>query len=66
MIRRLGGEVVLTPAELGMHGAINALLRDSDTRTDVFAVRQFENPRNLLAHEHSTGPQLLKQVGVRL
>lgn len=66
MIRRLGGEVVLTPAELGMHGAVNALLRDSDTGTDVYAVRQFENPRNLLAHEHATGPQLLKQVGVRL
>ncbi len=66
MIRRLGGEVVLTPAELGMHGAVNALLRDSDTGTDVYAVRQFENPRNSLAHERSTGPQLLRQVGVRL
>jgi cysteine synthase A len=66
MIRRLGGEVVLTPAELGMPGAVDALRLDADTGTDVYAVRQFENPRNALAHEQSTGPQLLHQVGARL
>jgi cysteine synthase A len=66
MIRRLGGEVVLTPAELGMHGAVDALARDAAAGTDVYAVRQFENPLNVLAHEHTTGPQLLEQVGVAL
>src|SRR3990170_3849073 len=50
MIRRLGGEVVLTPVEQGMNGAIEALLQDSATEADVYAVRQFENPRNVLAH----------------
>ena len=29
MIRRLGGDVVLTPAEQGMDGAVAALLQDS-------------------------------------
>jgi cysteine synthase A len=66
MIRRLGGEVVLTPAELGMHGALDALARDAAAGTDVYAVRQFENPRNVLAHERTTGPQLLEQVGMPL
>jgi len=66
MIRRLGGDVVLTPAEQGMDGAIGALQRDSDTETDVYAARQFENPRNLFAHRHSTGPELIQQVGARL
>src|SRR5262249_33585441 len=60
MIRRLGGEVVLTPAEQGMNGAVDALLQDSETNTDVFAVRQFENQRNVLAHQLTTGPQLIE------
>lgn len=66
MIRRLGGEVVLTPAEQGMNGAVTALLDDSVSEPDVYAVRQFENPRNLLAHQGTTGPQLIEQVGARL
>jgi cysteine synthase len=66
MIRRLGGDVVLTPAEQGMDGAVAALLRDSGTEADLYAARQFENPRNVFAHQHSTGPELIQQVGVRL
>lgn len=63
MIRRLGGEVVLTPAEEGMNGAVAALTRDSEAEGDVYAVRQFENERNVLAHRLTTGPQLIEQVG---
>jgi cysteine synthase A len=63
MIRRLGGEVVLTSAEEGMNGAVAALTRDSEAEADVYAVRQFENERNVLAHRLTTGPQLIEQVG---
>ena len=66
MIRRLGGEVVLTPAEQGIGGAVAALVRDLAIEPDLFAARQFENPRNVFAHRHSTGPELIQQVGVRL
>jgi len=66
MIRRLGGDVVLTPAAEGMDGAVAALLLDSGNQADVYAARQFENPRNVFAHRHSTGPELIQQVGVRL
>jgi cysteine synthase A len=67
MIRRLGGDVVLTPATQGMDGAIDALVRDSSgADADMYAARQFENPRNVFAHRHSTGPELIQQVGVRL
>src|SRR3954451_18312250 len=66
MIRRLGGDVVLTPADQGMDGAVAALLHDSGTEADLYAARQFENPRNVFAHQHSTGPELIQQVGVRL
>jgi cysteine synthase A len=66
MIRRLGGEVVLTPADQGMGGAVAALLQDSGTEADMYAARQFENPRNVFAHQHTTGPELIQQVGLRL
>ncbi len=66
MIRRLGGEVVLTPADQGMGGAVSAMLLDTSTQADLYAARQFENPRNVFAHRHSTGPQLIQQAGVRL
>jgi len=66
MIRRLGGEVVLTPAESGMSGAVGALADDAAANPDVYAVRQFENLDNADAHAMSTGPQLIRQVGVPL
>jgi cysteine synthase len=66
MIRRLGGDVVLTPAERGMEGAVAALLQDSGAEANLYTARQFENPRNVFAHQHSTGPELIQQVGVRL
>ena len=66
MIRRLGGDVVLTPAEGGMDGAVAALRQDFATEANLYAARQFENPRNVFAHQHSTGPELIQQVGVRL
>jgi cysteine synthase A len=66
MIRRLGGDVVLTPAEQGMDGALTALREDSVAEADLYAARQFENPRNTFAHRHSTGPELIQQVGARL
>jgi cysteine synthase A len=66
MIRRLGGEVVLTPAERGMDGAVGALTDEAAANPEVYAVRQFENPHNVEAHAMSTGPQLISQVGVPL
>jgi len=66
MIRRLGGDVVLTPAEEGMDGAVAALRHDCESEGDVYAARQFENPRNVIAHRQSTGPELITQVGVGL
>ena len=66
MIRRLGGEVVLTGAEQGMDGAVAAMVHDLGAEPDLYAARQFENPRNVFAHQHSTGPELIQQIGVRL
>jgi hypothetical protein len=56
MIRRLGGDVVLTPAEQGMDGAVAAMLRAWATEPDLYAARQFENPRNVPRTGTRPGP----------
>lgn len=57
LIRALGGEVILTPAERGMGGAIE---RAEEMARDInaFVPSQFTNQKNLLAHYSTTGPQI--------
>jgi len=62
MIRRYGGEVVLTPAAGGIAGAIVETRRMAADDARVFLPRQFENPLNALAHQRITGPELLSQI----
>lgn len=58
LMKAYGAEVVLTPAALGMTGAIekaNALAAKVD---NSFIPGQFENPANPAAHFASTGPEI--------
>ena len=64
IIRRYGGEVVLTPAADGVAGA---MLRTEQLAADdasIFLPRQFTNPANAEAHERTTGPELLAALPV--
>lgn len=63
IIRRYGGEVVLTPEAQGVLGAIEATRQMAAEDRRVFLPRQFENPQNALAHQRVTGPELIAQVG---
>lgn len=66
MIQRYGGEVILTSKEKGVEGSIaesEAIAAKDDA---VFLPRQFANPLNALAHQRSTGPELISQVGRRI
>lgn len=63
MIRRYGGEVVLTPPAGGVLGSIEETRRMAAADPRVFLPRQFENPLNALAHQRHTGPELLSQIG---
>lgn len=66
IIKRFGAEVVLTPQDLGVLGAIEETRRMAATDPRVFLPRQFENPLNARAHQRETGPELIQQVGTTI
>jgi cysteine synthase A len=66
MIRRFGGEVVLTPHADGMAGALSRTEEMAAADPHVFLPRQFANVENARAHELRTGPELIAQVGERI
>jgi cysteine synthase A len=63
MFRHLGAELVLTPAEQGMKGAI---LRAEELVGEIpgaVMARQFANPANPLVHELTTGREIWSDTG---
>lgn len=62
MLKALGAELVLTPAEEAMNGAIaHAEQMRCDDR--YYMPHQFENPDNVRAHYEGTGSEIVAQVG---
>ena len=58
LLQAYGAELVLTPGEQGMKGAIakaEELLQQDDT---AVMLGQFTNPANPVAHEHTTGEEI--------
>jgi cysteine synthase A len=66
IIKRYGGETVLTPQDRGVLGAIEETRRMAAADPNVFLTRQFENPLNARAHQRETGPELIQQVGTTI
>ena len=58
MLRLLGAEVVLTPAEEGMRGAIAEAERILAATPNSFMPRQFDNPANPEIHERTTAEEI--------
>lgn len=58
----LGAEILLTPAEEGMNGAIERA-KELAEKPDFFWVDQFENEANVKAHYETTGKEIVEQVG---
>ncbi len=58
-----GAELVLTPAAKGMAGAVAEAKRIAEETPDAWIVGQFTNPDNPLAHERTTGPEILEDLG---
>jgi len=58
ILRALGADFVLSPASLGMKGAMDEAIRLMDELPNAWMPRQFENPANPRIHETTTGPEI--------
>jgi len=63
LIKALGGELILTPAEQGISGAINKVKEIQANEPNVFVPQQFENPDNPRVHYEETAHELWEQMG---
>jgi cysteine synthase A len=64
LLRAYGAELLLTPREAGMEGAIRAA-RELCEKHGYFMPMQFENPANPAAHARTTGPEIITQMAER-
>lgn len=62
LMRALGAEVVNTPTELGIKGAIAKAKELSESIPGAFVPQQFANPANPDAHYKTTGPEIWEQM----
>lgn len=63
LMKQFGAELILTPAEKGMKGAIdkvNELIAENPNR--YFLPGQFDNPANPKIHEATTGPEIYRDL----
>lgn len=57
-IKYFGGELILTPKEVGVTGAYNAAREIAETEKDHFWVNQFSNEFNVDIHYNQTAPEI--------
>ena len=66
VLRALGAELILTPADQGMKGAIAAAEELNAARTGSFMPQQFANPANPDVHERTTAEEIWCDTGGRV
>jgi len=66
LMKALGAEIVHTPTDKGMEGAIEKAKQLKDEIKGSFIPNQFENMANPLAHYKTTGPEIYKQLEGKL
>ena len=60
LVTRYGAEVVLTPGDDDMGGAVARARQIVDRHPNCIELRQFENPANPQVHRETTGPEILQ------
>jgi cysteine synthase A len=58
MLKAFGADLVLTPGEKGMPGAIAEAEKIAAENPDYFLPQQFKNPANPAIHRKTTGPEI--------
>ena len=66
LLGAFGAELVLTPAESGMKGAIEKARQLVNELPGAVMLDQFSNPANPAIHEETTGPEIWKATGGHL
>ncbi len=62
LLSALGAEIVLTPADEGMTGAISKANELKEQYGNAYIPSQFDNPSNAQAHRETTGPEILRDT----
>lgn len=63
LIRQFGAEVLLTPADEGMAGALKKVEILKARSANLIEFKQFENPANVEAHQLTTGVEIMEDTG---
>lgn len=63
LLAAYGAELVLTPRERGMQGAVDEAAAIVERTPGAFAPGQFDNPANPAAHYATTGPEVHAALG---
>lgn len=58
LLKTYGAEIVLTPADKGMSGAVSKALEIVNSTPGAFMPNQFDNTSNAQAHYETTGPEI--------
>lgn len=66
LMAALGGEIVNTPGDDGMNGAIERAESIAAERDDAVVPQQFSTPLNVEAHYETTGPEILDALDDRV
>ncbi len=63
LLKAFGAELVLTPREAGMRGAVEAADALAEETPDAWIPAQFDNPANPRVHYTTTGPEIWRDAG---
>ncbi|NLO21181.1 MAG: cysteine synthase A [Syntrophomonadaceae bacterium] len=66
ILRAYGAQLVLTPAEDGVPGAVRKAEQLSQEDSRYFPIKQFENPANAESHQVSTALEIYQQMEGKL
>lgn len=62
LMRALGAEIINTPKDKGMKGAMEKVGELLETINDAITLQQFENPQNPQIHYETTGPEIYSDL----